>query len=134
MLPIISMLVVGKYLLGQQTLGDFSLALLIGLVSGTYSSLFVAAPLTVALKEREPRWREIRSRLVNRGVDPQDTSWHGIGAEARASAGVATAAAAAAPTTAGTPAAGAGTGTGADGPRLSPGGHPPRPRKKKRRR
>jgi preprotein translocase subunit SecF len=131
-LPIISMLVVGKYLFGQQTLGDFSLALLIGLISGTYSSLFVAAPLTVALKEREARWKEVRSRLVNRGVDPNDTSWHGIGVEARASAGVASTAAAAvapSPTAGGPPAAGAGP----EAPRLTPGGHPPRPRKKKRR-
>lgn len=130
-LPIISMLVVGKYLFGQQTLGDFSLALLIGLISGTYSSLFVAAPLTVALKEREARWKEVRSRLVNRGVDPADTSWHGIGVEARASVAAAAAPAAAAPAAGDTPAA---RPAGGDGPRLSPGGHPPRPRKKKRRR
>ncbi len=125
-LPIIAMLVVGKYIFGQQTLADFSLALLIGLISGTYSSLFVAAPLTVALKEREPRWREIRTRLVNRGVDVQDTAWYGVGVGAKApvaatvDAGAGDSAAPAAATV-------------ATSPTLTHSGHPPRPRKKKRR-
>jgi preprotein translocase subunit SecF len=55
-LPIISMLVVGSILLGAETLEEFALALLVGLTSGAYSSLFVAAPLVVFLKEREPKW------------------------------------------------------------------------------
>lgn len=77
-IPVISILVVGQIMFGQETLGDFALALLIGLVSGTYSSLFVAPPLTVMLKEREPRWRQIRERLEAKGVDVADTAWHGI--------------------------------------------------------
>jgi len=77
-IPILVMYVVGSQVFGQQTLGDFSLALLIGLVSGTYSSIFVAAPLTVWLKEREPRWRDLRSRLAARGEDPSDTAWYGV--------------------------------------------------------
>ena len=77
-LPVISMLVVGQVIFGQSTLGDFSLALLIGLVSGTYSSLFVAPPLTVWLKEKEPRWTQIRERLQAKGVDVKDTGWHGM--------------------------------------------------------
>jgi len=75
-IPVISILVVGQVVFGQETLGDFSLALLIGLVSGTYSSLFVAPPVTAWLKEREPRWRQIRERLVAKGVDVSDTTWH----------------------------------------------------------
>jgi len=77
-IPVISILVVGQVVFGQETLGDFALALLIGLVFGTYSSVFVAPPLTSILKEREPRWRQIRERLVAKGVDVSDTSWHGI--------------------------------------------------------
>ncbi|MBM3661527.1 MAG: protein translocase subunit SecF [Actinobacteria bacterium] len=77
-IPIAVMYVVGSQVFGQQTLGDFSLALLIGLVSGTYSSIFVAAPLTVWLKEREPRWKDLRARLAARGDDPSDTAWYGI--------------------------------------------------------
>ncbi len=55
-LPIISMLVVGALALGAETLEEFALALLIGLTSGAYSSLFVAAPIVSWLKEREPKW------------------------------------------------------------------------------
>ncbi len=77
-IPVLSILIVGQIVFGQETLGDFSLALLIGLVSGTYSSLFVAPPLTAWLKEREPRWRQVRERLVAKSVDVSDTAWHGI--------------------------------------------------------
>ncbi|HPG13559.1 MAG: protein translocase subunit SecF [Acidimicrobiia bacterium] len=89
-IPVISILVVGQIVFGQETLGDFSLALLIGLVSGTYSSLFVAPPVTAWLKEREPRWRQIRERLVAKGVDVSDTTWHvaSAGAPAAATSGV----------------------------------------------
>jgi len=55
-LPIISMLLVGALALGAETLEEFALALLIGLTSGAYSSLFVAAPIVSWLKEREPKW------------------------------------------------------------------------------
>lgn len=55
-LPIISMLLVGALALGAETLEQFALALLIGLTSGAYSSLFVAAPIVSWLKEREPKW------------------------------------------------------------------------------
>jgi preprotein translocase subunit SecF len=143
-LPVVSMLVVGQVLFGQSTLGDFSLALLIGLVSGTYSSLFVAPPLTVWLKEREPRWSEIRARLVAKGVDVSDTSWHGIAGSVTPTGRPAPARAAApatASSAAGSDAGGSGgTATAvADQPAATPapattfGGHPPRPRKKKKR-
>jgi len=55
-LPIVSMLVVGSIFLGAETLEEFALALLVGLTSGAYSSLFIAAPLVSYLKEREPKW------------------------------------------------------------------------------
>ncbi|MDE0268219.1 MAG: protein translocase subunit SecF [Acidimicrobiaceae bacterium] len=54
MMPILSMLVIGSALFGASTLEEFSVALLLGVVVGTYSSLFVAAPLVSWLKEREP--------------------------------------------------------------------------------
>ncbi len=55
-LPIVSMLLVGSVLLGAETLEEFALALAVGLTSGAYSSLFVAAPVVSYLKEREPKW------------------------------------------------------------------------------
>jgi preprotein translocase subunit SecF len=66
-LPILSVLVVGAYILGATTLEDFGLALLIGLLTGAYSSIFVASPILAMLKEREPRYASIRQRLQTRG-------------------------------------------------------------------
>ena len=63
-LPVVSMLVVGAGILGAVTLEEFSIALLVGMVSGAYSSIFVAAPIVVWLKEREPRNRALTERLA----------------------------------------------------------------------
>ncbi|SEG89284.1 protein translocase subunit secF [Thermomonospora echinospora] len=65
-LPVASILFVGTFLLGAGALKDLSLALFVGIVVGTYSSLCVATPLLVQLKEREPRYRELRERLRSR--------------------------------------------------------------------
>jgi SecD/SecF fusion protein len=51
LLPILSLLVYGG-----ATLKDFAFALMIGIASGAYSSIFVAAPLVAVLKEREPEY------------------------------------------------------------------------------
>lgn len=67
-LPILSVLVVGAYVLGATALQDFGLALLVGLLTGAYSSLFIASPLLALLKEREPRYRTIRQRLAAKGT------------------------------------------------------------------
>ena len=67
-LPILSVLVIGAFVLGATTLKDFGLALLIGLLTGAYSSIFVAAPILALLKEREPRYAAIRQRLTTKGA------------------------------------------------------------------
>lgn len=51
-LPVLSVLVVGSYFMGAVTLQEFALALLVGLMVGTFSSLFVAAPIATWLRER----------------------------------------------------------------------------------
>src|SRR4029453_2523662 len=56
-LPILSLL-----LFGGDTLKDFAFAMLIGVVTGAYSSIFVATPILVILKEREPRYQQLRAR------------------------------------------------------------------------
>lgn len=61
--PVVSMLLIGAGLLGAVSLEEFGFALLVGLVSGAYSSLVIAASLVAFLKEREPRNRAIRERL-----------------------------------------------------------------------
>ncbi|MET0903264.1 MAG: protein translocase subunit SecF [Acidimicrobiales bacterium] len=66
LLPVASLLILGSFILGATTLQEFALALLIGLFAGAYSSLFIASPLLAVLKEREPRYRDIRRRLEGR--------------------------------------------------------------------
>ncbi len=53
-LPVVSMLIIGGFFLGGATLRDFGLALFIGLLAGTYSSIFVASPVVVWLKSKLP--------------------------------------------------------------------------------
>jgi preprotein translocase subunit SecF len=66
-MPVFSVLVVGSFILGATSLQDFGLALVIGLSSGAYSSIFIASPLLALMKEREPRYTTIRQRLETRG-------------------------------------------------------------------
>lgn len=55
--------------MGAVTLQEFSVALTVGMLAGAYSSVFVAAPVLVALKERESKNKAIRERLQSQGVD-----------------------------------------------------------------
>jgi preprotein translocase subunit SecF len=67
LLPVGSLLFVGSFLLGATTLREFALALFIGIAVGTYSSLFVAAPLVAVWKEREDHWQRMRRRVMRKG-------------------------------------------------------------------
>ena len=62
LLPVASLLIVGSYVFGADTLKDFALALFVGLLTGAYSSIFVATPILAWLKEREPRFVALRER------------------------------------------------------------------------
>jgi len=55
LLPVASILFIGAFVLGAGTLKDISLALFVGMAVGTYSSIFVATPLEVTLRDREER-------------------------------------------------------------------------------
>jgi preprotein translocase subunit SecF len=63
LLPVAALLFVGAGLLGAQTLEDLALALLVGILVGTYSSIFVATPVLSLWKEREPKYRSVRERM-----------------------------------------------------------------------
>jgi preprotein translocase subunit SecF len=63
LLPVLSLLVVGSWMLGAVALRDFALALAVGLFIGAYSSIFIATPILAILKEREPKYRQLRERL-----------------------------------------------------------------------
>jgi preprotein translocase subunit SecF len=67
-MPILSILLIGAYFLGASALEDFGLALFIGLLTGAYSSIFIAAPALAVMKEREPRYQQIHQRLANRAT------------------------------------------------------------------
>jgi preprotein translocase subunit SecF len=57
-LPVASILFVGAAVLGAGTLRDIALALFIGIIAGTYSSVFLAGPLYVDLRAREEKFRD----------------------------------------------------------------------------
>lgn len=61
-LPVASILLIGAALLGAGTLFDIALALFVGTVVGTYSSIFLAAPLYVHLRENEPEVKKQGAR------------------------------------------------------------------------
>jgi preprotein translocase subunit SecF len=77
LLPVGSLLLVGGTLLGADTLTDLALALFIGMAVGTYSSIFVAMPLLVWLKEREPRYAELREKILARRGGAAAAEVHG---------------------------------------------------------
>jgi len=67
-LPVLSMLVIGSFVLGALTLQEFAIALLIGILVGTYSSIFVAASIVAYMKEREAGHRAVADKVGGRGA------------------------------------------------------------------
>jgi preprotein translocase subunit SecF len=65
-LPVLAVLLIGADLLGATTLQNYGLALFVGLMSGAYSSIFIASPILAWLKEREPRYQELAARVNQR--------------------------------------------------------------------
>jgi preprotein translocase subunit SecF len=65
-LPVLALLVVAVWLLGVGTLKDLALVQLIGIIIGTYSSIFFATPLLVTLRERTELVRTHTRRVLRR--------------------------------------------------------------------
>ncbi len=64
-------LVTVLFIFGGATLRDFAFAMMVGLASGTYSSIFIASPVLTHWKEREPAYRRRRERIEEQmGVVP----------------------------------------------------------------
>jgi preprotein translocase subunit SecF len=80
LLPVGSLLFLGATLLGAETLSDLALALFIGMAIGTYSSIFVATPLLVWLKEKEPRYAELKDKITARRGGEAAAATAGAGA------------------------------------------------------
>ena len=66
-LPVAAILFVGAGLLGAGTLKDLSLSLFIGLIVGTYSSIFIAPAVLAQLREKEPAMQALAKRVEARG-------------------------------------------------------------------
>lgn len=69
LLPVAAILWVGVAQLGSGPLKDLALALFVGMAAGTYSSIFIATPLLVQLKDREPGVQEQSRRVHSRRGD-----------------------------------------------------------------
>jgi len=63
LLPVAAILFVGGGLLGAGELKDLALVLFVGMLSGTYSSIFIATPVLAGLKEREPQYKALAKRV-----------------------------------------------------------------------
>ncbi len=125
-LPVISLLVVGVWLMGAIALQDFALALLVGLLAGSYSSIFIATPVLAMLKGREARYRPSARKRVAATT---------TAATARSAASTSPALDGSAVTEAEEVATSAARSASSASPALKPATltHAPRPRKKRRR-
>src|ERR1022692_3692142 len=66
LLPVAAILFVGGAILGAGELKDLALVLFVGMLSGTYSSIFIATPVLAQLKEREPQFKALAKRVALR--------------------------------------------------------------------
>ena len=94
LLPILSLL-----FFGGATLKDFAFAMFVGVTTGAYSSIFIAAPVLVILKGREARYQQMEARRQARGTRDQQVP-AGVAATTATGSGDGTATVAAAATSA----------------------------------
>jgi len=71
LLPVIAIIVVGAGLLGAGTLLDLAVALGVGMAAGTYSSIFIATPFLVQMKNRQPEVKALAGRVAARRAQVQ---------------------------------------------------------------
>jgi preprotein translocase subunit SecF len=63
-LPTIALLVVGSFIMGAKSLEEFAIALLVGMLTGAYSSIFIATPLYAIFKNREPKYAQVKNQVA----------------------------------------------------------------------
>jgi preprotein translocase subunit SecF len=66
LLPVLAIIIVGAGFLGAGTLLDLAVALAVGMAVGAYSSIFIATPFLVSLKEAQPEMKSLRTRVLAR--------------------------------------------------------------------
>jgi preprotein translocase subunit SecF len=74
LLPVTAILIASTVLLPPGELSDLALVLFVGMLSGTYSSIFIATPVLADLKEREPKMKQLAARAAARAASPRATS------------------------------------------------------------
>jgi preprotein translocase subunit SecF len=62
-LPVLSLLVLGSWVMGAIALQEFALALMVGMLLGAYSSIYIATPLLALFKGRELKFRSLQGSL-----------------------------------------------------------------------
>jgi preprotein translocase subunit SecF len=65
-LPVLGLLIVGVGVLGVGTLADLALVQMVGIIAGALSSIFLATPILVDLKMRDPKFRQQANRVHTR--------------------------------------------------------------------
>lgn len=120
-LPVLSILILGAGILGVVSLREFSVALLVGMVTGAYSSIYVATPLLTIFKQRESAFAPLRGQLMSKSDLQHMVSTGNASTRVRRRP---------APSVDGVPAAATSDSAPTTTALLN---HPPRPRKKKRR-
>ena len=88
-LPVAALLFAGAFILGEGPLKDLALALFVGMISGAYSSIFIATPLLAQFKEREPEMQKLTKRVLARRAKTEAKAG-GLATSAGATAAVAT--------------------------------------------
>lgn len=74
LIPVAALLFVGAGLAGAATLKDLALALFVGILAGTYSSIYIATPVLSVMKEHEPRYRNVRQKMERQAERAQTRS------------------------------------------------------------
>jgi len=83
LLPVAAILFIGAFVLGAGTLRDIALALFVGMFVGAFSSIFLATPLEVVLRQREEKVKAHTARVL----EARAGSGEGAGTPAHVSAG-----------------------------------------------
>jgi preprotein translocase subunit SecF len=87
LLPVSAILIVATALLGANNeLEELALVLFVGMLSGTYSSIFIATPVLADLKEREPQYKALAKRVAVRAAGGRAAKRAGVKAESAARA------------------------------------------------
>jgi preprotein translocase subunit SecF len=88
LLPVVAILAVSVFLLGNGELKDLSLVLFVGMLSGTYSSICIATPVLADLKERQPEFKQLAKQIAQRAASTKRQAKVAVaGAAAKAAGG-----------------------------------------------